>query len=142
MIPVGEYTVTYNRQFTLTGFPCEYKEGETMKYEAEGWKETKIEVGKIIDTEVTSIDEGKISSFVKDWGTFDKTGSADPNQEAIQVKTDIGASVLIALPKTKEFHPKSKLGKWIKTYGKAPFVGQKVRAMTDTSGFFNVVLAQ
>lgn len=114
-----------------------------MKYDPNGnWKEAKIEVGKIVETEVLEIKEGPMDSFVKDWATFDKSGSANPKQDAIHVMTDTGASVLIGLPKTTDFHPKSKFGKWIKTYGRPPYVGQKVRAMVDSSGFYNVVLAQ
>jgi hypothetical protein len=132
------------KQFTLTG-RCltenETKEVDEMTYNSEGWKETKIEVGKILETEVLEIKEDKISTFVKNWDTFDKTGSADPNAPAILVVTSVGANVLISLPKGKDYHPKSKLGKWIKTYGKAPYLGQKVRAMVDSSGFYNIVLA-
>lgn len=107
--------------------------------------EEKFVVEKIkkqtVDTdEVTEIKEGVLEDFVTNWATFDKDGSADKKQPAIQVKTQCGSSILISLPAGKSVHPNSKLGKWIKTYGKAPHVGQVVTSTTNDKGFFNVVL--
>jgi len=114
----------------------------TANYSPDGWNEKDVQAGQISETEVTEIKSGVLKDFVKDWQTFDKTGNANPDQSSILVKTGAGASMLIALPEGKTYHPNSKLGKWIRTYKKAPHVKQKVKVMTDENGFNNIILAK
>jgi len=120
--------------------PATHK-GECMAYNPSGYKEAKVaDVGKQIDDEVTEIVEGKLSDFVKNWETFDKSGNANPEQPTINVKVKCGASILIPLPPGTEFHPKSKMAKWVNTYSKPPSKGQKVRCIMDKSGFYRIML--
>jgi hypothetical protein len=111
-------------------------------YNPDGWTEKEVNAGAISETEVSEIKNGVLKDFVKDWSTFDKAGTANPEQTAILVKTGAGASMLISLPEGKTYHPNSKLGKWIKTYKKAPYKGQKVKVMTDENGFNNILLSK
>jgi len=116
-----------------------------MAYNPSGWTEKEVEnkAGDIVDGVVTDIDDGTLGKFVKNWETFDKSGKSKPSQPAILVKTDAkGASLMIALPEGKEFHPRSKMAQYVRTYKKPPFVGQKVKAMSDENGFYNLVLGK
>jgi hypothetical protein len=89
---------------------------------------------------VVAIDEGTLGKFVKTWEIFDPEGRSDRNQPAIEVKTEAGSKLMIALPATKSAHPRSKMGQWIKKYGKPPYVGQEVTSTPNADGFYRIVL--
>ena len=116
-----------------------------MKYNAEGWVEKEIEnkAGDIVEGTVSEIEDGTLGKFVKDFSKFDKSGKSNKEQPAILVKTSAkSASLMIALPEGKDYHPKSKMAQYIRTYKKAPFIGQKIKAMSDENGFYNLILAK
>ena len=113
---------------------------EKMAYDGK-YSVKDVKVGTMNEVEVSEIKEGKLKELTGNWESFNKQGNADPDQPAIRVVTTSKAQVTIALPEGDECHPKSKLGRWIKTYGKAPFKGQKVRTMVNADGFEEIVLS-
>lgn len=112
-----------------------------MAYKAEAYKIGKEEKKPTLDNdEVISILEGTLGGFVAEWEKFDPKGQSDKAQPAILVKTKAGSEMLIALPKTDEAHPRSKMGQWLAKYGKAPHVGQEVTSTPNKDGFYRIVL--
>jgi len=119
----------------------------SAKYNPDGWSEKASEanVGDITEGVVTEIEEGTLGGFVKSWEKFDSSGESKKDQPAIMVKTSAkGASLMIALPPNgvKEYHTRSKMAQYVRTYKKPPFVGQKVKAMCNEDGFYNLILAK
>lgn len=112
-----------------------------MAYKADTYKLGKEEKKPTLDSDkVVSVVEGTLGSFVKNWETFDPEGRSDRNQPAIEVKTEAGSKLMIALPSGPSAHPRSKMGQWLKKYGKAPYVGQEVTSTPNADGFYRIVL--
>lgn len=123
---------------------------EDIMYDANQYTEKKVETkekleeGVIKDDEVMEILEGTMSKFIKNWEAYvaKASGDVNPEQPAIQIKTHLGARYVITLPAGKEYHPKSKFGLWVKNYKRPPFVGQKIKSVTNEDGYFNVLIRQ
>ena len=112
-----------------------------MAYKADNYKLGKEEKKPTLDNDkIVSVSEGTLGGFVSDWEKFDPEGRSDKDQPAIEVKTTAGSKLLIALPAGPNAHPRSKMGLWIKKYGRAPHVGQEVTSTPNADGFYRIVL--
>jgi hypothetical protein len=111
-----------------------------MTYEGK-YKVKDVKAGTMNEVTVSEIKEGNLKELVGNWEKFNKQGEANPEQRAIKVVTSSKAARTVPLPEGDECHPKSIMGRWIKTYGAAPFVGQKVKTMVNADGFEDIVLA-
>lgn len=103
-------------------------------------KVEKREEGIEVEDEVTEIKDGTLGSFIKDWETYNKNGNSKKDDPVIYVCCSTGARKIVKLTPDGKYHPKSTMGSWMKTYKKAPFVGQKVKSVTNENGFFEIVL--
>jgi len=105
-------------------------------------KKSKNEVGKTYEDKIASVNEGTLASFIKDWETFKSKCEHPPdaNQPTLEVRSELGAKKLIALPVGKEYSPKSNFGRWIKNFKAPPQIGQEVRVIVDDDGFFQFLL--
>ena len=112
-----------------------------MAYKSDAYTLGKEEKKPTLDDDkVIAVTEGTLGGFVKDWEKFDPEGRSDKEQPAIEVTTASKARLMIALPAGKNAHPRSKMGQWIKKYGKAPHVGQEVTSTPNSEGFYRIVL--
>ena len=107
-------------------------------------KYKKLAAGETAKAKVVSVEAGKLGDFIpKENLKFAEsieereTRAASP---AIQVKTDNGATKVIAMPKGETIHPKSALALWEKTYKDYPKVGQVVDTEVDDQGFQRIIL--
>lgn len=113
-----------------------------MAYNGSGYKLGKEEKRPTLDDDkVVKIEDGTLGGFVKDWEKFDPEGRSEKDQPAIQVTTQAGSRLMIALPAGNAAHPRSKMGQWIAKYGKAPFVGQEVTSSPNKEGFYRIILS-
>jgi hypothetical protein len=106
---------------------------------------SEVQVGARQTTKITAIKEGTKADFYGDeyWAAIkeDKASiEAQKKQPALEVATENGATVVIAIPANKVVNPKSNLALWKKTYGKYPEVGQQINTKTDENGFQKVVI--
>ena len=113
-----------------------------MAYKPEEYKEMKI--GEPEKAKVVEIKEGTLGDFVspESWNKFDPEGRTKPEHEAIEIRTNNNARLLIKLPQNKELHPKSLLAKWKRTYGKLPQVGDPVNTVNNEDGFREIMLSK
>lgn len=103
-------------------------------------KKEKREEGIEIEDEVTKVDEGIMGSFIKNWESYNTNGQSNKDDPALCVTCQSGARKIVKLRSDNQYHEKSGMGMWVKTYKKAPFVGQKVKSVTNENGFFEIVL--
>lgn len=100
----------------------------------------KREEGLEVEDEIVKVEDGTLGSFIKDWDTYNKNGQSKKEDLAICVFGSTGAKKIIKLREDNQYHPKSAMGVWLKTYKKAPYVGQKVKSVTNENGFFEIIL--
>lgn len=102
-------------------------------------------IGTKIDAVVINISEGLQSQFIeeavyKTWKFF------DPQQPCIRVCAEgnyegyiVRREMNIALPTNNNIaHPKSRIGRWMKYYGSAPVIGQKIQLYSNPKGFWDI----
>ena len=92
------------------------------------------------DDRIVEVKEGTLGTLVSNWEKFDPEGRSDKDQPAIELKTQSGAKLMIALPPGNTVHPKSKLGQFIKKYGSPPKVGMEVTSTPNADGWYRIVL--
>ena len=101
--------------------------------------------GEIVEGEVVDISVFKRKELFKEF----KYGSSEDKIARVIVEIRIkrnGEVVstqiweIINLPLGGIVNPRSKLGRWIKQYGKAPFIGQKVKVKFNAEGRGEVIL--
>lgn len=110
-----------------------------MTYNPEEFKT--VQAGDRIDGEVTEIQDGMLSDFLTP-EQLKKWQHSDPRDPSIQVTVTFGNGYvrkkLMSLPQGNLVSPGSSIGKWNKKYGAYPYVGQKVYAIADAEGFYDL----
>lgn len=110
--------------------------------EAETAEKDTSSKGRMVETEVTQILEGRVRDFVRDFEKYKRgsKGKASMDDPAIRVITSFKAALMITLPKDNIVTQKSFLGRWKRTYGDYPKVGQKVKAICNNRGYYDIYL--
>ena len=109
------------------------------------WGDYKVaKEGETSATKVSEIKKGLLGEFIPKESLKFADSAEDREERAkapsIQVKTENGASKVLALPKSGTIHPKSALALWKKTYKEYPKVGQEVETEMDEQGFQRIIL--
>ena len=112
-----------------------------MEYKAEDVKVLeKPPSGTRIQAQVVLIETGVLKDFIP-FETLLKWKEQKPEKPVINVTSQLDngdkRSIVLSLPTDgKSAHHLSKLAKWVKSYGGAPSVGQKVYLIADGQGYY------
>ena len=110
------------------------------------WKEYQEKeippAGTVVKGVLVVVESGLLKSYL-DPNALQKWANCSPDDPAlsVQISTESGVHTeVIALPKDKIIHGRSKLGKWKKLYGSYPEPGQQVNLVYDAKGYLQLQL--
>jgi len=109
-----------------------------------------LKVGISKQSVITQINDGKVKDFLTEEGKGNWKGDLDHTAIEIVIETNYNDETYntgrIFTYTEKEgvttFKSNSNLGKYFRTYGKLPEVGDQVQMMTDANGYFCLVMNQ
>lgn len=110
-----------------------------MVYDPKKFKEIEMpKIGTSIKGKVTDLNEGILRDFLSP-DILEKWDKSDPESKQLEVvillENGQTRKKLVALPDDGQVFPSSNMGKWKKTFGAYPHIGQEVFLIVDAEGF-------
>jgi len=97
-------------------------------------------MGEIVKAKITDIEVGTKSQYFG----LDNVKEGQEGEACIKVTFEYNKMLgnkIFSMPESlSEIHPKSTLGKFFKTYGSFPELGQEINIKINDKGFFDVII--